>query len=139
MAKKKVFISFDYDHDKHYKYMLEAWDANTEFDFHINDTSPEEIQSKSVSVVKQVLSRKINDANYTIVIIGSYATSRHKDAGEIGYKNWQIYEIEKSKEHKNKLVAIKINNSNSVPDELNNSGATWASFSLESIVKALNG
>ena len=33
MAKKKVFVSFDFDHDKHYKYLLEAWDANPDFDF----------------------------------------------------------------------------------------------------------
>jgi hypothetical protein len=26
MAKKKVFISYDYDNDKHYKNLLLAWD-----------------------------------------------------------------------------------------------------------------
>jgi hypothetical protein len=137
MAKKTVFISFDFDHDKKYKYMLEAWDANTNFDFHISDSSPSEIQSNSVSVVKQVLSRKINEANYTIVIVGSYANSRHADATEIGYKNWQNYEVAKSKEHKNKLIAVKLDNSYSGPDELYNSGVAWASFSMESILKAL--
>ena len=25
MAKKKVFVSFDYENDKHYKFLLEAW------------------------------------------------------------------------------------------------------------------
>ena len=33
MAKKAIFISYDYDNDKHYKNMLLAWDANKEFDF----------------------------------------------------------------------------------------------------------
>ena len=32
MAKKKVFVSFDYENDKHYKFLLEAWDANPKFD-----------------------------------------------------------------------------------------------------------
>jgi len=39
MAKKKVFISYDYDHDKHYKNLLLAWDKNSEFDFSFYDTS----------------------------------------------------------------------------------------------------
>jgi len=139
MAKKKVFISFDYDHDRKYKYMLEAWDANSDFDFHINDISPSEIQSNSVSVVKQVLSRKINEATYTIVLIGEYANSKHKDSAEIGYKNWQNYEIAKSKEHKNKLIGVKLDANYVAPEELYNSGATWASFNKESILNALNG
>ena len=56
MAKKKVFVSFDYEKDKHYKFMLQAWDANPEFDFYFSDLSADEIKSKSVPVVKQVLS-----------------------------------------------------------------------------------
>lgn len=67
MAKKKVFVSFDYDNDKNYKRMLQAWDANPNFDFFFSDLSSDEIKSQSVSVVKQVLSRKINDATYTLV------------------------------------------------------------------------
>jgi hypothetical protein len=139
MAKKKVFISFDYDHDKSYKYLLEAWDANTDFDFHINDVTPSEIQSQSVSVVKNVLARKVNEATYTIVIIGVYANSKHKDSKEIGYKNWQNYEIAKSKENGNQLIGVKLDSSYDAPEELYNSGATWASFTKESIINALNG
>lgn len=33
MAKKKVFVSFDYDDDKNYRNLLKAWDANPDFDF----------------------------------------------------------------------------------------------------------
>jgi len=29
MAKKKVFISFDYENDKIYKFLLEAWCLDT--------------------------------------------------------------------------------------------------------------
>ncbi|MBF0557091.1 MAG: TIR domain-containing protein [Nitrospirae bacterium] len=108
MAKKKVFVSFDYENDKSYKRLLEAWDANPNFDFFFSDLSSKEINSSSVSVVKQVLSKKINDATYTLVIVGKEANKQHKDHKEIGYKNWQNYEVAKSKKHENKLVAVKI-------------------------------
>lgn len=139
MAKKKVFVSFDYDKDKHYKFLLEAWDANPEFDFYFSDLSANEIKSKSVPVVKQVLSAKINAANYTLVIVGAEANRQHADHKEIGYKNWLNYEIAKSKEHKNKLVGIKIEKAYDSPSELLNSGAKWAmNFTQDAIIKALN-
>ena len=37
MAKPTVFISYDYDHDRHYKNLLLAWDKNKEFDFTFYD------------------------------------------------------------------------------------------------------
>ena len=136
--KMKVFVSFDYDNDKHYKALLKAWDANPEFDFYFSDLSSEEIQSNSVSTVKQVLSRKINEANYTLVLVGKEANKQHKDYKEIGYKNWQNYEIAKSKEHKNKLIAVKLDKANESPEELLNAGASWAmSFTEEAVVAAM--
>ena len=139
MAKKKVFVSFDYDNDKRYKTLLKAWDANPNFDFYFSDLSSDEIKSSSVSVVKQVLSKKINEANYTVVLVGEEANKQHSDHKEIGCKNWLNYEVAKSKQHRNKLVAVKLLSTNTSPDELLNSGATWAmSFKQESIVRALN-
>lgn len=139
MAKKKVFVSFDYEKDKHYKFLLQAWDANPEFDFYFSDLSADEIKSKSVPVVKQVLSAKINAANHTVVIVGAEANRQHSDHKEIGHKNWLNYEVAKSKEHKNKLVGIKIDKSYDSPSELLNSGAKWAmSFTQAAIIKALN-
>jgi len=139
MAKKKVFVSFDYDNDKHYKAMLKAWDANAKFDFYFSDLSSTEINSSSVPVVKQVLSKKINEANYTVVLVGKEANKQHSDHKEIGYKNWLNYEVAKSKQHGNKLVTVKLSSTNTSPDELLGSGATWAmSFNQESIIKALN-
>ena len=139
MAKKKVFVSFDYDNDKHYKALLKAWDANPKFDFYFSDLSSAEINSWSVPVVKQVLSKKINEANYTVVLVGKEANKRHSDYKEIGYKNWLNYEVAKSKEHKNKLVAVKLSSTNTSPDELLGSGASWAmSFKQDSIIKALD-
>ncbi len=138
MAKKKVFVSFDYENDKHYKYLLEAWDANPDFDFYFSDLSSKEIQSWDIPTIKAALTRKINQATYTLVIVGRYANSLHKDYKEIGYRNWLNFEIAKSKENRNKLVAVKIDRSYTSPDELIGSGASWAmSFTRDSILKAL--
>lgn len=53
MAKKKVCVSFDFEHDKSYYYLLEAWNSNPNIDFSINDCTPSEIQSESISKIKQ--------------------------------------------------------------------------------------
>ena len=63
MAKKKVYVCFDYDRDKHYKYLMEAWNANPNFEFLFNDKSPREIQSYNISVIKSCLTKKIKEAN----------------------------------------------------------------------------
>lgn len=39
MSKKKVFVSFDYENDRMYYYLMKAWDANPEFDFVFSDYS----------------------------------------------------------------------------------------------------
>lgn len=52
MAKKKVFICFDYDHDKHYRYLLSALKENPNSDIEFEDHTPEEIQSDDVSKIK---------------------------------------------------------------------------------------
>lgn len=53
MAKKKVCCSFDYEHDRIYYNLLEAWNENDDIDFSINDCTPSEIQSESVSTIKR--------------------------------------------------------------------------------------
>ena len=138
MAKKKVFVSFDYENDRRYKFLLEAWDANPDFDFFFSDLSTNEIQSWDIARIKAALTRKINQATHTLVIIGKYANSLHKDRKEIGYRNWLNFEIAKSKENGNKLVGVKLDKENESPEEILNSGASWAmSFTLEAITKAL--
>lgn len=139
MTKKKVFISFDYDKDKHYYYLMKAWDANSNFEFIFSDYTSKEIKSEDVDVVKRALSRKINEATYTLVIIGEDANRRHKDSKKIGYINWQNYEVAKSNDSKNKLVGVKIKNVYSAPEEMIGAGASWASeFTQEKIIAALN-
>ena len=139
MAKKKVCCSFDYEHDRHYYNLLEAWNKNKDIDFSIKDCTPSEIQSESVATIKQVLSTKIGDANYMIAIIGKHSDDTHPDSAEIGYKNWQAYEIAKTHEKGNGLVVVKLDNSYSAPVEAYGIGAKWVySFNLEDILSALN-
>jgi len=139
MAKKKVFVSFDFDNDRRYKYLLEAWDANPNFDFVFADSTPREINSENVNRVKAALTTKINSATHTFVIVGKEANKQHTDHELIGFKNWINFEISRSKDNKNKLVGIKLDRSYESPDELLNSGASWAmSFTEDAILSALN-
>jgi hypothetical protein len=136
--KKKIFVSFDYDNDKRYKYLLQAWDANPDFDFYFNDMTPDEINTWDIGRIKASLTRQINSATHTLIIIGQYANSLHPKHQEIGYRNWINFEIAKSKEARNKIVGIKLDASYSSPVELLNSGASWAmSFTRDEIIKAL--
>jgi hypothetical protein len=138
MAKKKVFVSFDYENDKRYKYLLQAWDKNSDFDFTFDDRSSGEINSWSIPVVKAALTKKINSATYTFVIIGEEANKQHKDYKDIGFKNWINFEVNRSKLNKNKLLAIKLDKTYESPDELMGAGASWAySFTEDAIMTAL--
>ena len=51
MAKKKVYVSLDYKHDKYYKYLLESWDANPGFKFVFGDEPPDYIVPDKVHVL----------------------------------------------------------------------------------------
>lgn len=140
MYKKKIFVSFDFEHDRQYKYTLNMWNGNSNFEFSYDDRSPSEIQSDSVTVVKQVLSRKINEADAVVVIVGKYANSWHRDNQKIGYRNWQNYETAKAKELGKKLIALQINPYYEYPDELKNSNAIRVySFHQNDIIKAVRG
>lgn len=139
MAKKKVCISFDYENDNHYKNLLKAWDANSNFEFTFNDQTPNEINTNNYSVVKGVLTKKIDAATYLLVIVGKYANEQHPRKYEIGDINWLNWEINKAKSLNKKLIAVKIDRSNDSPTALYNSGAEWAmSFTQDAIIKALN-
>ncbi len=139
MAKKRVFVSFDYENDRHYKFLMNAWDANEDFDFSFTDESSHEINSDNVGRVKAALTTRINAATHTLVIIGKEANKRHKDYQLIGYRNWINFETARSKTSKNKLIAVKIDREYESPEEIIGAGAAWAmSFNEAAIVKALN-
>lgn len=134
----KVFVSFDWEKDKRYKFLLEAWDANPNFKFVFDDGTPPEINSDNVGRVKAALTRKIDSAIYTLVIVGKEANKLHKDHKLIGYRNWINFEVSKSVELGNRMVAVKLDKDNESPVELLGVGAKWAmSFNESAIINAL--
>jgi hypothetical protein len=128
MAKVKVCVSYDHEHDQAYRRLLEAWDANPSIPFSFNSLTPEEIKSDDYGVVKRVLSLKINDATRLLVIVGKHVTKRHPRWQEIGDHNWIYWEINKAKSLGKKLVAVKLDRTFETPEPLLNSGAAWAFF-----------
>lgn len=138
-TKKKVFVSFDYENDKHYKYLLEAWDANEDFDFVFSDTTPTEINSTNIGRIKAGLTIKIKEATHTLVIAGEEANKEHKDHDLIGYRNWINFEVAQSIENENYLAVVKLKTENFLPEEVNNGKfALVEGYSVENIISVLN-
>ncbi len=136
---KSILISFDWENDRNYKFLLDAMSKNPRFSISFDDKSSTEIDSDNVGRVKAALSRKIGDATYTLVIVGRYANSLHKDYELIGERNWINYEVQKSKELKKRLIAVKIDKSYTSPERLLNSDASWAmSFTEDAIAEAID-
>jgi len=136
---KRIFMSFNYTDDKNYRYLLSALAKNTNSPVKFEDITPSEIMSMDVGRIKAALTRRIKDADYTLVVIGEHANQRHPDAAKIGTRNWQWWEIEKAVDEGHKFIAVKITNSNPTPDPLKNRGATWArSYNVEAIAKAID-
>ena len=136
----KIFVSFDFENDRSYKYTLNMWNANSNFEFTCNDKSPSEIQSWNIPTVKAVLSRKINEATHIVVIVGKEANKLHKDRMLIGYRNWQNFEVAKAKELGKHIIAVQLNSLYEYPEELKNCGAKRVySFNHDDIVSAIRG
>ena len=129
MAKKRVFISYDYTHDRHYKNLLLAWDKNSEFDFSFYDTSVDvSVDSTDAAAIMRVISARINNSTYFLCIVGKHT---HKS-------KWVAWEINKAVELKKKIVAVKTAKDNESPSEILGIGAKWAlSFTFESIKNAI--
>ncbi len=139
MAKKKVFVSFDFDHDKHYKYLLEAWDANPDFDFVFDDRTPGEINTNNIDRIKAALTAKIKDATHTLFIVGKYANQLHKHHLLIGFTNWMNFEASQSRLYNNKLAVVKLDQTCEVPKELVGGGYRWITgFTEDNVIAVLN-
>lgn len=135
----KTFVSFDFENDRQYKYILNSWDANQHIDFEFDDGSTREINSWNVDRVKAAITTKIKGADCLLAIIGKYSDNYHKDSQLIGFKNWQYFEISKAIELGKKVVAVKLDRNFKTPSILYNQGVSWAmSFSLESVKTALH-
>jgi len=136
MAKKNVFVIFDYENDLDYKKTLAMWDANPNFEFSFNDMSSTEIDTSSIATIKGVLTTKIRAATYSLVIVGKYANTRHRDATEIGFVNWINFEVAQSIDDHNKMAAVKIQGDNKLPQEF--AGRWNAGFTQENVIAVLN-
>lgn len=140
-----IFVSFDFENDRNYKYTLNMQNANSCFEFTCNDKSSSEIQSWDIPMIKSVLSRKINEASHVILIVGKEANKLHKDRILIGYRNWQNFEVAKAKELGKRIVAVQLNSlyeypEYEYPEKLKNCGATRVySFNHNDIVRAIKG
>src|SRR5262249_3977876 len=133
-----VFVSFDYENDRRYKFLLEAWHGNPLFRVTFQDGSSGEINSFDVGRIKAGLTTKINAATHKLVLVGKNAKAPHRHRTLIGSKNWINFEIKQSKANGNKLVAVKLDRSHESPDELIGSSAAWAmSFNEDAIIDAL--
>jgi hypothetical protein len=132
-----VFVSFDYENDRHYKYLLEAWHANPRFTFVFEDQTPGEINSHNIGRIKAALTAKIRDATHTLVIIGRYANTPHAKRELIGNTNWINWEIAQSKAEHNRIAAIKIDRNFESPHELVGANASWAmAFTEAAVIRA---
>lgn len=139
VTRPKVFVSFDYENDGHYKRLLEAWSANTKFQFTFQDKTPQEIQTDDVSRVKAVLTTKVQEATYVLVLVGKYANQRHADAARIGCSNWIHFECQQAITYKKKLVAVLLEPTNQLPTNiLTVQGQLVRGFNQANILAALS-
>jgi len=131
MAKAKVFVSYDHSEDAHYKRILQAWNANPDFDFDFDSRGPDvAINSTNAAVVKASLTKMMMTATHLLVIVGSKSST----------SSWMTWEIDRAKmsDIKLKLAAVKIEKANITPPGLLNVGTAWAtSFERDRIVEAL--
>ena len=138
--KPKVFVSFDYENDRLYKQALDMWHANEKFEFTFQSVTPKEIQSDDVGRVKAVLTTKIKEATHVLILIGKHANERHIDAPKIGCINWINFEVQQAILHKKKLVAVMLEPTNRLPQNLIGAyGKTVKVFKEKEITEALNG
>ncbi len=138
MRRKKVFVSFDYENDRNYKNLLSAWDANPNFDFVFKDETPGEINTTNIGRIKAGLTIKINEATYTLFIVGAHANQLHPHGAAIGFRNWINYEAYQSIQSRNFLAVIKLKDSYSIPEQLTARYSRITGFSEANVISVLN-
>jgi hypothetical protein len=129
MAKKRVFISYDYTNDKNYRDLVLGWDKNANLDFSFYDMSVEvSVDSSDAVAIKRDISARISDSSHFLCLVGKYT-----------YKNrWVDWEIKKAAELKKKIVAVQLEKNTTTPNALYGVGTSWAlSFNFDVIKKAL--
>lgn len=114
--KKKIFVSYFYNGDKHYKRLLKAWDANKKFGLSFDDVSTDvSIDSASREYLRRKIAEHIRQCDVFVVLVGQ-RTHRQE---------WISWEIEKAIEYKKRIVAIKEKRNHPSPKELLSAGVVW--------------
>lgn len=129
MGKISMFISYDYDKDRHYKNLLTAWDQHDLFAFEFYDASVDiSVNSTNANYIKDVIRKRILNTTHFLCLIGE----------ETWKSEWVDWEIKKAAEFNKKIIAVKINNNNTSPTAIFGIGASWAkSFTFDSIKNAV--
>lgn len=136
--KPKVFVSFDYTDDNRYKYLLEAWNKNPNFEFVFDDATPEEIDSNNVGRIKAALTLKIKEATHILVIVGKNANKPHRNKNLIGFTNWINFEVHQGVDLNKRIAVVKLDRSYELPEELKGVNPSIGySFTQENIIKVL--
>ncbi|WP_318011720.1 TIR domain-containing protein [Mesorhizobium sp. CO1-1-2] len=124
-------MSYDHSEDAHYKRLLQAWDANPDFDFEFDSRGPDvAINSTDAAVVKARLTTLMKAATHLLVLVGEKSHT----------SKWMKWEVDRAKESDValKLAAVKLTKFNLTPAGLLNVGTSWAtSFERDRIVDAL--
>lgn len=124
-----VFVSYDYDNDRHYKNLLKAWNANQTFDLEFYDQSVDvSVNSDAAGPIRRVISVRVGGSDVFLCIVGK----------ETYKSDWIDWEIKKAVELNKKIVAVKTEKNNISPAAIFGVGAGWAqSFTFEAIRKAI--
>lgn len=139
MSKPTICVSFDYEKDKVYRYLISAWNANPNIEFSIYDQTPNEIDTYSISRVKAVLTTKIRESKGLVVLSGEDINKKHKDFNEIGCINWQNWECMKALEEGKPIILIKLKSSNQTPEKLYGEIRTdITGFNEDEIIRTIN-
>jgi hypothetical protein len=129
MAKKRVFISYDYTNDGKYKNLVLAWGKDEDLDFTFYDMSGDvSADSDDATAIKRDISARISDCSHFLCLVGKYT-----------YKSrWVDWEIKTAAELKKKIVAVQLQKNTTTPNALYGVGTSWAlSFNLDVLKKAL--
>ena len=73
--RKRIITSFDFEHDRHYAYLMTALAKNPLFDIDFEGRTAREIRTTDISRVKAGLTRRIKEATHTVVVVGAHSWS----------------------------------------------------------------
>lgn len=114
--KKKIFVSYHYAGDRHYKRLMTAWAANKSIELEYEDISTDlSISSENTAYIRRKISEAIRRCDVFVVLIGQRSHA----------SDWVNWEINKAKAFNKKIVAIKERRSFPSPKAILSAGAVW--------------